>query len=85
MNLANFQTNIRKAKTNKLKGIKGGDCNVTQCQEAGASSFNPPMRAYYCEQCAINIRSASVRHGEEPFIAVSDIKPDFTFSRPEVV
>lgn len=84
MSLSDYSANIVKAKTNKYKGLKGGDCNITQCQTDGASSFNPAMNAYYCKQCAINIRSASVRHGDTPFISISDLNPDFTFPRPEV-
>lgn len=67
------------AKTNPRKGVKGGDCNVTQCQKSGASSFNPPMRAWYCYKCASDMHKSSLSYGEEPFIRPEDLHADFTF------
>jgi len=40
----------------KDKGVKGGSCNVTACQEPeSAFYFNKSTRAYYCENCAREI------------------------------
>lgn len=41
-----------KAKTNQVKGKRGGDCNRTQCQRPGAWWYNRTMQAYYCGDCA---------------------------------
>ncbi len=62
-----------KAKTNEQKGKFGGDCNVTQCQKAGACSYNHAMRAYYCEECANKINEASITHNG---VGLCDIIPD---------
>jgi hypothetical protein len=59
------------AKANPDKGVAGGDCNVTQCQREGASSYNEPMSAFYCQQCADAINSGN----DEPFV---DSQPDFS-------
>lgn len=74
--MTRFETMRRVAKTNKLKGIKGGDCNVTQCQEPGASCYNEPMRAYYCKNCATNINKSSRETFGEP---ICKIKEDYTY------
>ncbi|AAQ64176.1 hypothetical protein KVP40.0105 [Vibrio phage KVP40] len=63
------------AKRNERKGKKGGDCNVTQCQKPGASSYNTAMRAYYCESCAHDIWQAGQRDGRD-FIRPT---PDYTY------
>lgn len=67
------------AKTNDRKGKKGGDCNVTQCQKPGASSYNTAMRAYYCEDCAQDIWQAGQRDGRD-FIRPT---PDYTYKYAE--
>jgi hypothetical protein len=59
------------AKDNQDKGVAGGDCNVTQCQSKGASSYNEPMSAFYCQQCANAINNGN----DEPFV---DSQPDFS-------
>ena len=74
-----FEAMHKLAETNERKGKKGGDCNVTQCQKPGASSYNPAMRAYYCRSCAIKIRDSSLRHGDTPFILAEHIQRDGTF------
>ncbi|CAL9969626.1 hypothetical protein VPHK567_0139 [Vibrio phage K567] len=66
---------IELAKRNERKGKKGGDCNVTQCQNPGASSYNTAMRAYYCESCAHDIWQAGQRDGRD-FIRPT---PDYTY------
>ena len=38
-----------------LKGIKGGNCNVTACQKPGALFFNKSTKKYYCKDCATEI------------------------------
>ncbi len=51
-----------KAETNTKKGVKGGDCNVTQCQEPdSAVYFNKSTRKYYCQHCAYEINKANRR------------------------
>ena len=51
-----------KAETNTKKGVKGGDCNVTQCQEPdSAFYFNKSTRKYYCQHCAIEINKVNKR------------------------
>lgn len=37
------------------KGKKGGSCNRTACQAAGAHFFNKSTKAYYCAACAKDI------------------------------
>lgn len=37
------------------KGLKGGHCNVTACQEPGAYYYNKSTRKYYCKYCADRI------------------------------
>ena len=44
-----------------LKGIKGGNCNVTACQKLGATWYNSATNAYYCPYCAHEINRWS-RH-----------------------
>lgn len=43
---------IEQAKTNVHKGVRGGDCNRTQCQRSQAWWYNKTMRAFYCGDCA---------------------------------
>jgi hypothetical protein len=44
---------------NPDKGKPGGDCNITQCQRPGASSYNGGMHAFYCRSCASDIKAHS--------------------------
>lgn len=38
------------------KGLKGGSCNVTACQEPNSAFyFNKSTKAYYCRRCADEI------------------------------
>jgi hypothetical protein len=37
------------------KGLKGGSCNVTACQEPGANYYNKSTQKYYCKYCADRI------------------------------
>jgi hypothetical protein len=62
------------ADNNPDKGKAGGDCNITQCQTAGASSYNKPMRAYYCKSCAMEINRGAL----EPLV---DVQPDHSIER----
>ncbi len=36
----------------ELKGIKDGNCNVTDCQKPGATYYNKSTKKYYCKACA---------------------------------
>lgn len=47
------------AEANPYKGVKAGNCNVTQCQKWGASSWNDATKAWYCESCATEIKKFS--------------------------
>jgi len=72
-----FEEMQEKAKNNPLKGKKGGDCNRTQCQKPGASSWNRGSRSWYCESCADLLNDANpMPAGEEPMV---DSLPDFTY------
>jgi len=48
------------------KGKKGRNCNVTACQQLGATWYNRVMKAWYCPRCAreINLWSVKDGHGE---------------------
>ena len=35
-----------------LKGVKGGNCNITGCQKPGATWYNHGSYAWYCPKCA---------------------------------
>lgn len=35
-----------------LKGVFGGNCNRTICQQSGATWYNHSTRKYYCPNCA---------------------------------
>lgn len=61
---------------NPDKGVPGGDCNVTQCQKPGASSYNHPMKAFYCEECGHAINAGN----QDPFV---DVLPDHTLAYGE--
>lgn len=43
---------IKKAHGNVHKGLRGGDCNRTQCQRSQAWWYNKTMNAFYCGDCA---------------------------------
>lgn len=36
----------------KLKGVYGGNCNITRCQAPGAYAWSMNNHAYYCDSCA---------------------------------
>jgi hypothetical protein len=38
-----------------LKGIKGGNCNLTACQKPVALYYNKSTEKYYCKACADEI------------------------------
>ena len=40
----------------ELKGVEGGNCNRTACQQPGAVWYNSSTRKYYCRNCAITIQ-----------------------------
>lgn len=70
------------AKTNKRKGKKGGDCNVTACQKSGACCYNGATDAYYCTRCWDRIYDSATNSGSEfvDWICQSDRHPDHTFT-----
>ena len=39
----------------ELKGVKGGNCNVTASQRPEAVYYNKSTKAYYCKSCADEI------------------------------
>jgi len=53
----------KKADVNPLKGKRGGDCNVTQCQKPNAIMYNNGTHAWYCKSCAEDI-NFSCRHSD---------------------
>lgn len=62
-----------KAETNTKKGVKGGDCNVTQCQEPdSAVYFNKSTRKYYCAHCAHEINKVN-RHDSMELYGVPNL------------
>lgn len=68
-----------KAETNTKKGVKGGDCNVTQCQEPdSAVYFNKSTRKYYCQHCAYEINKANRRDCLELYgvLDLCELEPD---------
>jgi hypothetical protein len=72
-----FEEMEDKATTNKLKGKKGGDCNRTQCQAPGASSWNTGSLSWYCHECAVMLNEANpVAYHQPPMV---DVLPDHTF------
>lgn len=44
-----------------LKGIKGGNCNRTACQQPEAHYLNVGTNAYYCWECAVDINEFAMR------------------------
>ena len=47
----------------KLKGVYGKNCNVTACQQPGATWWNFVMRKYYCAECAHEINYRPLDNG----------------------
>lgn len=53
---------LSKVQAAELKGVRGGNCNITACQRPGAWFRNTGVRrhdgthAYYCHYCAHDIR-----------------------------
>ena len=43
-----------------LKGKKDGNCNVTACQQPGATWYNKSTQKYYCTKCADQINSCNM-------------------------
>jgi len=39
----------------ELKGVKGGNCNVSACQQPSATYYNKSTMKYYCKSCAAKI------------------------------
>lgn len=61
-----LQDGIERLKPLKAdKGQQGGSCNVTACQEPGATWFNTSTRAFYCPSCARKINRACIDFREE--------------------
>lgn len=48
-----------------LKGVKGGNCNITACQSPGAHFWNKAMNRYYCHYCATDMHRFALRVKEE--------------------
>jgi hypothetical protein len=44
----------------KLKGVYGGNCNLTRCQAPGAYAWSMNNRAYYCDKCAAMLNTDPV-------------------------
>lgn len=63
------------ADRNDKKGKMGGDCNRTQCQKHGASSWNRGSHAWYCSDCAneLNHYNPNAMSDGKPMV---DAKPD---------
>lgn len=38
-----------------LKGVHGGNCNISNCQKQNAFYFNKSTKAFYCKKCADEI------------------------------
>lgn len=67
-----------KAETNERKGKRGGDCNRTQCQAPGASSWNTGSLSWYCNECAVMLNEANpVAYNQPPMI---EALPDDTYN-----
>ena len=69
------------AEVNAAKGMKGGCCNITQCQKKGACCFNGGTNAYYCTKCWDDIYQSATYHGSQPcdWITQDMRYEDFTF------
>lgn len=46
----------------KLKGQKGGNCNITRCQAPGAYAWSMNNHAYYCDACAKMLNTDASNH-----------------------
>ena len=46
----------------KLKGVEGGNCNRTACQQPNAVWYNEGTQKYYCRNCAITIQRQENDH-----------------------
>ncbi|MCP4528504.1 MAG: hypothetical protein GY833_21710 [Aestuariibacter sp.] len=64
------------ADRNPMKGRKGGDCNITQCQKNGASSWNRGSLAWYCESCGNELNKYNP-HSMDDGQPMVDVEPDF--------
>lgn len=51
----------------KLKGVRGGNCNVTHCQAPGAFAWSMNNRAYYCDDCARTLNRANHAYWKEAY------------------
>jgi hypothetical protein len=51
-----------------LKGKKDGNCNVTACQQPGATWWNVGSKAYYCEGCATMINIDACERFKQPHL-----------------
>lgn len=51
----------RQQDSSRLKGKKGGHCNLTACQKPGAYYYNHGSMAYYCESCAHMLNRVNTR------------------------
>jgi hypothetical protein len=49
------------------KGKRGGRCNITACQRKGAYWYNQVMKAYYCEDCAVDINDHPIQQNDGPW------------------
>jgi len=51
------------------KGKQGRNCNITACQRPNAWFFNGGTHAYYCFDCAWDIRKFNLRpHSDDGFV-----------------
>ncbi len=57
--LSEYESNPNPA----LKGVKGGNCNRSACQQPGATFYNHSTRKHYCPSCASLLNS----HNPEAF------------------
>ncbi len=61
----------------ELKGIRGGNCNRTACQQPNAIWYNKGSFAWYCRNCAITIQRSANDYGiqcqEPPMILFENI------------
>ncbi len=62
-----------------LKGKRAGNCNVTACQRPHAYFYNNVTNAYYCLDCAIDIRPSGL-NCDPPF----DLFPGFETQAEEL-
>ncbi len=50
----------------ELKGVQGGNCNRTACQQPGATWYNKGTYKYYCAKCAEMINREPCEDGTLP-------------------